>query len=64
MVGTLSHFNLESLQRELTSSQTRLRNLIERNIDGILVVCPEGFIRFANPAVCALLGRPCDERFF
>jgi signal transduction histidine kinase/ActR/RegA family two-component response regulator len=51
----------DALARQLESCQTHFRNVIERNADGFLVVCPKGFIRFVNPAACSLLARPCHE---
>ncbi len=41
---------------DLEIDERRLRNLIERNSDGILVVGPDGLIRFANPAAEAIFG--------
>jgi signal transduction histidine kinase/ActR/RegA family two-component response regulator len=60
-MGDISPGRAEAaLRQELEACQARLRNLIERNADGTLVVSPDGFIRFANPAACALLERPCE----
>ena len=48
-------------RRELEASEARFRTLIERNADGIVLVRPDGVIRFANPAAEALLGRPARQ---
>src|SRR5579885_2245128 len=48
-------------QAALEASEARFRNLIERNADGILVVRPDGIIRYANPAATELLRRPASE---
>ena len=45
----------------LEASETRFRNLIENTADGILVVRPDGMIRYANPAATVLLNRPAAE---
>jgi signal transduction histidine kinase/ActR/RegA family two-component response regulator len=45
----------------LEASEARFRNLIESNADGILVVQPDGMIRYANPAATELLRRPASE---
>lgn len=45
------------LRESLRASETRFRNLIEKNVDGILVLDLEGALRFVNPAGEALLGR-------
>ena len=37
-------------------SDTGLRTLVERNVDGMLVLDPDGTILFANPAASRLLG--------
>ncbi len=43
------------------SEQARLRSIVERMADGILIVGPDGAIRFANPAAERLFGRPMGE---
>jgi signal transduction histidine kinase/ActR/RegA family two-component response regulator len=51
----------------LEASETRFRKLIENTADGILVVRPDGIIRYVNPAATVLLNRPADAlvgRFF
>ncbi len=45
----------------LEASESRFRNLIEKNADGILVVRPDGMIRFVNPAATVLLNRSPSE---
>lgn len=48
-------------RRALEESEARFRNLIEHNADGVLVVDPQGTIRFLNPAAETVLGRPAEE---
>ncbi|HZS04030.1 MAG TPA: ATP-binding protein [Blastocatellia bacterium] len=48
---------LEQCTRELQSAETRLRNLITRNADGIIIVDHEGVVRFVNPAAESLFNR-------
>lgn len=45
----------------LQASEARLRQIIERNADGMVVVDRDGAIRFANPAAEALMGRQARE---
>jgi two-component system CheB/CheR fusion protein len=45
----------------LEASESRFCNLIENNADGILVVQPDGMIRYANPAATILLNRSASE---
>ena len=42
----------------LRACEERVRNLITRNVDAILVVDQHGVVRFVNPAGETLLGRP------
>ena len=48
-------------RRTRTDEQRRLRAIVERLADGILVVDANGVIRFANPAAEALFGRSAAE---
>ena len=48
-------------RRTRTDEQRRLRAIVERLADGILVVDGNGVIRFANPAAELLFGRSADE---
>ena len=48
-------------RRTRSDEQRRLRAIVERLADGILVVDASGVIRFANPAAVALFGRSGDE---
>jgi signal transduction histidine kinase len=43
------------------SEQLRLRSIVERIADGIVIVGLDGTIRFANPAAEQLFGRPAQE---
>ena len=46
---------------ELQTSETRLRTVIERNADAMLIVDWNGTVRFANPAAEALFGADPSE---
>ena len=46
---------------ELQASEARFREVIERNADAIVVVDPEGIVRYANPMAERLFGRPGVE---
>lgn len=52
---------LERSVDSLQMSETNLKNVIENNADGIVVVNPEGRIVFVNPTAEALLGRSFKE---
>ena len=45
----------------LTAGQARLRNIVERLPDGILIIGEDGAVRFCNPAAEALFGRPAGH---
>ncbi|MBF0416319.1 MAG: response regulator [Magnetococcales bacterium] len=53
------HYAIERnrLQLQLEASQASFRNLVEKNVDGILVVDQLGSVQFANPAVKTIFGR-------
>ncbi|PZD74091.1 putative signaling protein [Acaryochloris thomasi RCC1774] len=55
------HTQIESQNQALRRSDHELRNLIERNIDGILILDENGTIQFANAAAAKLLGQPASE---
>lgn len=44
----------------LLASEANLRNIIEKNADGIIVVNKNGVVRFVNPAAEALFGRKTE----
>ena len=46
---------------ERASDRTRLRVIVERIADGIIIADREGVIQFANPAAETLFGRPADD---
>ena len=49
-------------ERALSESEARFRTIFERAVEGILVADAEGRrLRFANPAICQLLGYEHDE---
>lgn len=45
----------------LRQIETRFRNMIYSNLDGIVVVDREGTIRYINPAAVSLFGRPAED---
>ena len=47
--------------RVVQDSEKRLRSIIEHTSDGVVIVCPEGKVVFANPAAEVLLGSSTDE---
>jgi signal transduction histidine kinase len=53
--------DLAALRRALLACESRFHGVIERNADGILVIAPDGTIRYANPAAIRLLRRPLDS---
>ena len=42
-------------------SQDRLRSIVERMADGVVIIGADGRIRFANPAAEHLFGRTAEE---
>lgn len=50
----------EQAERQLRESEQRLREVIEMTPAGYLVAAPDGALRDANPALCALSGYPRD----
>ena len=52
---------LERFAKELKDSEARLRNIIEQNVDGIIIVDQNGTIRFVNNAAVLLFERKSDE---
>jgi signal transduction histidine kinase len=52
---------LETRTRELERSETRFRDVIERNADAIVVVDEKGVVRLANSAATELFGASRDQ---
>jgi signal transduction histidine kinase len=52
---------LEKRTRELDQSTARFRDVIERNADAIVVVDPEGVIRFVNATAAKLFDTDCER---
>jgi signal transduction histidine kinase len=48
-------------RRRNGGEQARLRTIVERMADGVVIVSQEGLIRFANPAAERLFGRSLSE---
>jgi signal transduction histidine kinase len=46
---------------EIQANEERLREIIRRTVDGIVVLDSHGLVRFANPAAEELLARSLDE---
>ena len=54
---------LEAAQDSLVSSEKRFQNIIINNADGIVVVDPQGRIRFANPSAERLFGATAEQLY-
>jgi signal transduction histidine kinase/CheY-like chemotaxis protein len=52
---------LEQCQRESQSWESRFRNLINKNADGIIIVDRVGVVRFINPAAESLFNHQASE---
>ena len=52
---------LEENRQELKASEVRLRKIIEKNSDGIIIVDGGGIVHFVNPAAEILFGRKSEE---
>ena len=52
---------LEQRAQELQASETRLRTIIEKAADSIIIVDGNGMVRFVNPAAESLFGRQAEE---
>ncbi|MEG5036193.1 PAS domain S-box protein [Microcoleus sp. AT3-D2] len=52
---------MEQLKHDLKASESRFRNVIEKNADGIAIVNKLGLICFANPSAEALFNCTADE---
>jgi PAS domain-containing protein len=52
---------VQRLRERLADSEARLHTLIERNLDGIMIVDDDGVVRFANPAAAALFAKRPEE---
>ncbi|MEG4237812.1 PAS domain S-box protein [Microcoleus sp. Pol14C6] len=52
---------MEQLKQDLKASESRFRNVIEKNADGIAIVNKRGLVCFANPSAEALFNCKADE---
>jgi CheY-like chemotaxis protein len=52
---------VQALARKLAESEARLHTLIDRNVDGVVIVDEEGVVRFANAAAAALFSKEPAE---
>jgi diguanylate cyclase (GGDEF)-like protein len=55
------HLDLEQRLREIEHTHIRLRNIVDLNLDGILVLDRDGRVLFANRAAKELLKQPTGE---
>lgn len=56
-----SLLRIKKLQQELRENEKRFRMVIDKNIDGIVILDYEGQVLFANPAAQKLFGRDLTE---
>ena len=54
---------LESRTTALQKCESRFKNILTRNVDGVMVVDDEGVLRFLNPAAENMLGRKAEDLF-
>lgn len=52
---------LEKRKNQVRESELRFRRIIEKNVDGILILSHEGRIKFINPAGEKILGKSCED---
>jgi len=52
---------MEQLKQDLKASESRFRNAIEKNADGIAIVNKRGLVSFANPSAEALFNCKAEE---
>ncbi|MGB3263512.1 MAG: PAS domain S-box protein [Microcoleus sp.] len=52
---------MEQLKQDLKASESRFRNAISKNADGIAIVNKQGLVCFANPSAEALFNCKADE---
>ncbi|MEG4280491.1 PAS domain S-box protein [Microcoleus sp. MON1_C1] len=52
---------MEQLKQDLKASESRFRNVIEKNADGIAIVNKRGLVCFANPSAEALFNCTAEE---
>jgi signal transduction histidine kinase len=57
MDTNMSNHLLEQCKRDLQSCESRFRNLIIKNADGMVIIDQESVVRFVNPAAEALFNR-------
>lgn len=56
-----SHLSTPKLVDAAQHFQKKLQLIIENDINGVLVLCSEGLIQFANPAAAKMFGRSVQE---
>ena len=63
LATTMSHepHQLQEITQELQASESRFRNLVLNSPDGVLIVGPDGLVRFVNPAAESLFGRTAEH---
>ena len=55
------HGEMEQLKQDLKASESRFRNAIAKNADGIAIVNKQGLVCFANPSAEALFNCKAEE---
>jgi len=55
------HLEMEQLKHDLKASESRFRNTIAKNADGIAIVNKRGLVCFANPSAEALFNCKAEE---
>ncbi len=53
--------DLQETNEALETSRASFRNVVGRNVDGIIVTDREGIVRFMNPSTVSLFGRKAEE---
>lgn len=52
---------LEEKKNQVRESELRFRHIIEKNVDGVVILSHEGRIKFINPSGETILGKGCEE---
>jgi PAS domain S-box-containing protein len=52
---------LQEKKNQVRESELRFRRIIEKNVDGVVILSHEGRIKFINPSGETILGKGCEE---
>lgn len=52
---------LEERKNQVRESELQFRRIIEKNVDGVVILSHEGRIKFINPSGKTILGKGCEE---